>query len=164
MTIEDFKRDIIHLQPLLQRTAEQIVGNPDSAEDIVQETVITLWQQHSSMSSQEMEKFGLTVVKRRSIDQLRKHRPTVSIDAECLMVEEIQHDDCEERYRQVRQLVECLPQRQRDAILMKYEEGMSNEEIEQVTGMSSTHLYVTLSRAYKTLRNAINNQKNNRKP
>lgn len=164
MTIEDFKRDIIHLQPLLQRTAEQIVGNPDSAEDIVQETVITLWQQHSSMSSQEMEKFSLTVVKRRSIDQLRKHKPTVSIDAECLMVEEIQHDDCEERYRQVRQLVECLPRRQRDAILMKYEEGMSNEEIEQATGMSSTHLYATLSRAYKTLRNAINNQKNNRKP
>ena len=158
MTIEDFKRDIIHLQPLLQRTAAQIVGDPDSAEDIVQETVIILWQQHSSMSSQEMKELSLTVVKRRSIDQLRKRKPAVSIDAECLMMEEIQHDDCEERYRQVRQLVECLPQRQRDAILMKYEEGMSNEEIEHAMGMSSTHLYATLSRAYKTLRNAINNQ------
>jgi RNA polymerase sigma factor (sigma-70 family) len=62
-----------------------------------------------------------------------------------------------------RQLVDRLPKRQRDAILMKYEEGMSNEEIEKATGMSSTHLYATLSRAYKSLRNAIEQHKNEQK-
>ena len=42
MTTEEFKRDILKLQPRLQRTAESIVGDPDSAADAVQEAVITL--------------------------------------------------------------------------------------------------------------------------
>ena len=159
MTTEDFKRDILRLQPRLQRTAESILGNPDSAEDAVQEAVITLWEQRATIKSQDMERLSLTIVKRRSIDLLRKQKPTVAIDTESLMLTEAEQDDGDDRYRLARQLVNRLPKRQRDAILMKYEEGMSNEEIEQATGMSSTHLYATLSRAYKTLREAIKQYK-----
>ena len=162
MTIEDFKKDILRLQPLLQRTAERIVGDADSAADAVQEAVIALWEHRGSfVGSQELEKLSLTIVKRRSIDQLRKRQPTVPIDVESLMLTDPPPDDeQEERYRLARQLIEQLPQRQRNAILMKYEEGLSNKEIEKATGMSSTHLYATLSRAYKTLRNAIEQHKN----
>jgi len=155
MTTEEFKRDILRLQPRLQRTAESIVGDPDNAADAVQEAVIALWKQRSTLSSHEMEKLSLTVVKRRSIDLLRKQKPTVPIDAESLMLAEPPQDNDEERYRLARKLVEQLPKRQRDTILMKYEDGLSNEEIEKATGMSSTHLYATLSRAYKSLREAI---------
>ena len=159
MTTEEFKRNILRLQPRLQRTAEHIVGDPDNAADAVQEAVITLWKQRSTLSSHDMEKLSLTVVKRRSIDLLRKQKPTMPIDEECLMLAEPPQDDNEERYRLARKLVEQLPQRQRDAILMKYEDGLSMEEIEKATGMSSTHLYATLSRAYKSLREAIKQYK-----
>ena len=159
MTTEEFKRDILRLQPRLQRTAERIVGDPDSAADAVQETVITLWKQRLTISSLDMEKLSLTIVKRRSIDLLRKQKPAIPIDAESLMLAEPPQDDIEERYRLARKLVEQLPKRQRDAILMKYEDGLSMEEIEKATGMSSTHLYATLSRAYKSLREAIKQYK-----
>ena len=159
MTTEEFKRDILRLQPRLQRTAEHIVGDPDSAADAVQEAVISLWKQRATISGQDMEKLSLTVVKRRSIDLLRKQKPTMPIDEECLMLAEPPQDDNEERYRLARKLVDQLPERQRNTILMKYEEGLSNEEIEKATGMSSTHLYATLSRAYKSLREAIKQYK-----
>lgn len=159
MTTEEFKRNILRLQPRLQRTAEHIVGDPDNAADAVQEAVITLWKQRSTLSSHDMEKLSLTVVKRRSIDLLRKQKPTVPIDAESLMLAEPPQDNDEERYRLARKLVEQLPKRQRDAILMKYEDGLSMEEIEKATGMSSTHVYATLSRAYKSLREAIKQYK-----
>ena len=162
MTTEEFKRDILRLQPRLQRTAEHIVGDPDSAADAVQEAVISLWKQRATISGQDMEKLSLTVVKRRSIDLLRKQKPAMPIDEECLMLAEPPQDDNEERYRLARKLVEQLPQRQRDAILMKYEDGLSMEEIEKATGMSSTHLYATLSRAYKSLREAIKQYKEER--
>ena len=61
MTTEDFKRDILRLQPRLQRVAERIVGDPDSAADAVQEAVITLWEQRSSLQSQDLEKLAPTV-------------------------------------------------------------------------------------------------------
>ena len=159
MTTEEFKRDILRLQPRLQRNAECIVGDPDNAADAVQEAVISLWKQRATISGQDMEKLSLTVVKRRSIDLLRKQKPTMPIDEECLMLAEPPQDDNEERYRLARKLVEQLPQRQRDAILMKYEDGLSMEEIEKATGMSSTHVYATLSRAYKSLREAIKQYK-----
>ena len=160
MTTEEFKQNILRLQPRLQRTAECIVGDPDSAADTVQETVIALWEQRETISEQDMERLSLTIVKRRSIDMLRRQKPTVSIDTEQLMLLEVPAEDpSEERYRLARKLVDQLPERQRNAILMKYEEGLSNKEIEQATGMSSTHLYATLSRAYKALRNAINQNK-----
>ena len=155
MTTEEFKRDILRLQPRLQRTAEHIIGDPDSAEDAVQEAVITLWEQRATIQSRDLEKLSVTIVKRRSIDLLRKQKPTVPIDTETLMLAELPQDDMEERYQWARRLVVQLPERQRDAILMKYEEGLSNKEIEKATGMSSTHLYATLSRAYKSLREAI---------
>lgn len=159
MTTEEFKRDILRLQPWLQRIAERIVGDPDSAADAVQEAVITLWEQRSSLQSQDLEKLAPTVVKRRSIDILRKQHPTAPVDAETLMLTELPPDDSEERYQLARKLVDKLPKRQRDTILMKYENGLSIEEIEKATGMSSTHVYATLSRAYKTLREAIKQYK-----
>ena len=159
MTTEEFKRNILKMQPRLQRMAEYIVGDPDSAADAVQEAVISLWEQRSMIKSQEMEKLSLTMVKRRSIDLLRKQKPTVSVDAESLMLAEPPQDDLEERYRMARQLIDRLPARQRDVILMKYEEGLSMEEIEKATGMSSTHVYATLSRAYKSLRETIKQYK-----
>lgn len=159
MTTEEFKRNILKLQPRLQRIAEHIIGDPDSAEDAVQEAVITLWEQRATIQSLDLEKLSVTIVKRRSIDLLRKQKPTVPIDTETLMLAELPQDDVEERYRWARRLVEQLPERQRAAILMKYEEGLSNKEIERATGMSSTHLYATLSRAYKSLREAIKQDK-----
>ncbi len=152
MTTEDFKGDILRLQPRLQRIAEGIVGDPDSAADAVQEAVIALWKQHSTITAQNLEKLSLTVVKRRSIDILRKKQPTVPVDEQSLML-------AEERYQLARKLVDQLPKRQRDTILMKYEDGLSIEEIEKRTGMSSTHVYATLSRAYKSLREAIKHYK-----
>ena len=125
MTTEEFKRNILKMQPRLQRMAEYIVGDPDSAADAVQEAVISWWEQRSMIKSQEMEKLSLTMVKRRSIDLLRKQKPTVSVDAESLMLAEPPQDDLEERYYMARQLVDRLPVRQRDVILMKYEEGLS---------------------------------------
>ena len=160
MTTEEFKRDILRLQPRLQRTAESIVGDPDSAADAVQEAVIALWEQRETISERDMERLSLTIVKRRSIDMLRRQKPTVSIDTEQLMLLEVPAEDpVEEHYLLARKMVDQLPERQRKALLMKYEEGLSNKEIEQATGMSSTHLYATLSRAYKALRNAMNQNK-----
>lgn len=156
MTTEEFKQNILGLQPRLQRTAEGIVGDPNSAADAVQEAVITLWEQRATLKAQDMERLSLTIVKRRSIDMLRKQKPTVSIDTEQLMQWEVPDEDpLEERYQLARKLVDQLPERQRNAILMKYEKGLSNKEIERATRMSSTHLYATLSRAYKALRNAM---------
>lgn len=157
MTDQEFRNRVLQWQPYMQKLAEQLLGDADNASDAVQDAVVSLWEKRKEWDdSADLKSLWGTVVKRRCIDQLRKQRPTVPIDTESLMLTEPSPDDLsEERYQLARQLIDRLPKRQRNAILMKYEQGMSNAEIEQATGMSSTHLYATLSRAYKALRNAI---------
>ena len=68
-------------------------------------------------------------------------------------------DNFEERYRQARALIDQLPVKQREIILMKYEQEMPNAEIEKALQISSTNLYTILSRAYKSLREAMDREK-----
>lgn len=159
MTTDRFKHIILSHQPAMQRMAQDILGNPDTAADAVQDAVVTMWQQRDKLDSViNMEAYCIQVVKRRSIDIFRQQFPTASIDQSLLESAAPPPDDTEERYQQAMKLVRQLPQRQRDAILLKYEQGKDNKEIEQSLNMSSTHLYATLSRAYRSLREMMQKQ------
>ena len=109
-----------------------------------------------------LEGYCVTVLKRRCIDILRERQPSVPIDEEALMLADTLPDNnFEERYRQVRALIDQLPDRHREIILMKYEQEMPNSEIEKTLQISSTNLYTILSRAYKALREAMDRQNHN---
>lgn len=159
MTDKDFKTAILQHQPYMQKVAEKLLGDADNAEDAVQEAVIGLWKQRGSLKTIDLKSLCSTVVKRRCIDMLRKQRPEVPIDESLMLVEPSIDEYSEERYLMARTMVDRLPARQREVILMKYEEGMDNKAIEKATGMSSTHVYATLSRAYKALREALTQNK-----
>jgi RNA polymerase sigma-70 factor (ECF subfamily) len=159
MTADAFKQLILSNQPDMQRYATALLGDADAAADAVQEAVIELWQQHERLDKVvNLKGYCVTMAKRRCIDQLRQLNPTSPINEEALMVAVPPPDDIDERYRQALKLVERLPKRQRDAILLKYEQGKENKEIEQIMNMSSTHLYATLSRAYSALREMMQKQ------
>lgn len=163
MTDKEFKNAILQYQPYMQKVAEKLLGDADNAEDAVQEAVIGLWKQRESLkTSVDMKSLCGTVVKRRCIDMLRKQRLEVPIDESLILTEPSLDEYSEERYLIARTMVDRLPARQRDVILMKYEEGMDNKAIEKATGMSSTHVYATLSRAYKALREALTQNKEER--
>ena len=164
MDNEAFKKRIIQLQPGLQKVAENILNDADRAADAVQDTVLKIWDNRRRMNRvSNLEGYCVTAVKRRCIDLLREQQPSVPIDEEAFMLADTTFDDSfEERYRQARALIDQLPERQREIILMKYEQDMPNSEIEKALQISSINLYTILSRAYKSLREAMDRQNNNR--
>ena len=50
-----------------------------------------------------------------------------------------------------------LPKRQAQAIRLRHFEAMDTSEIAKVMNVTENNLYVTLSRAYNTLRKLLNN-------
>ena len=159
MTPEAFKQLILSNQPGMQRYATALLGDADAAADAVQDAVIELWQQQERLDKVvNLKGYCVMMVKRRCVDQLRNVHPTSPINEEAMTVADPPPDDTEERYQQALRLVERLPKRQRDAILLKYQQGKENKEIEQIMNMSSTHLYATLSRAYSALREMMQKQ------
>ena len=160
MDTENFKRKIIPLQPAMQRAAEQLLGNPEAAADAVQDTVISLWQhRHQIDKVQHYEAYCITLVRNRCIDQLRRQHPNTSLDEAVLLAADA--PSCariEERYQETMRNIRRLPERQQQVLRMKFEEEKDNREIAESLQMSLTHLYATLSRAYKNLREMAKNK------
>lgn len=152
---------LMALQPALQLTAEKLLRSEADAEDTVQETVIDLWQRRDEMKHvRDLRAYAMQSLKNRCISFLRKSRDIATDRIELL---DTVDDDAireevaltEERAARLDTMMGQLPERQREAVTMRYIEGVSHEEMQRRLGMSSTNVYATLSRAMSTLKSMI---------
>ena len=78
-----FKTDVLPMKDKLFRLAFRITLNQQDAEDVVQETLIKIWNRHDQWDEIEsLEAWALTIARNMALDVLRKqdnHR-TVSLD------------------------------------------------------------------------------------
>lgn len=152
---------LMALQPALQLTAEKLLRSEADAEDTVQETVIDLWQRRNELQHvRDLRAYAMQSLKNRCISFLRKSRDIATDRIELL---DAVDDDAireevaltEERAARLDTMMAQLPERQREAVTMRYIEGVSHEEMQRRLGMSSTNVYATLSRAMSTLKSMI---------
>lgn len=152
---------LMALQPALQLTAEKLLRSEADAEDTVQETVIDLWQRRDELEHvRDLRAYAMQSLKNRCISFLRKSRDIATDRIELL---DAVDDDAireevaltEERAARLDTMMAQLPERQREAVTMRYIEGVSHEEMQRRLGMSSTNVYATLSRAMSALKSMI---------
>lgn len=152
---------LMALQPALQLTAEKLLRSEADAEDTVQETVIDLWQRRNELEHvRDLRAYAMQSLKNRCISFLRKSR---DIATDRIELFDAVDDDAireevaltEERAARLDTMMAQLPERQREAVTMRYIEGVSHEEMQRRLGMSSTNVYATLSRAMSTLKSMI---------
>lgn len=152
---------LMALQPALQLTAEKLLRSEADAEDTVQETVIDLWQRRNELEHvRDLRAYAMQSLKNRCISFLRKSRDIATDRIELL---DAVDDDAireevaltEERAARLDTMMAQLPERQREAVTMRYIEGVSHEEMQRRLGMSSTNVYDTLSRAMSALKSMI---------
>lgn len=152
---------LLALQPALQLTAEKLLRSEADAEDTVQETVIDLWQRRNELEHvRDLRAYAMQSLKNRCISFLRKSRDIATDRIELL---DAVDDDAireevaltEERAARLDTMMAQLPEHQREAVTMRYIEGVSHEEMQRRLGMSSTNVYATLSRAMSALKSMI---------
>ena len=149
------------LQPALQLTAEKLLHSEADAEDAVQEAIIDLWQRRNELEHvRDLRAYAMQSLKNRCISFLRKSRDIATDKIELLdaVDDEVIREEValtEERSARLDGMMAQLPQRQREAVTMKYIEGVSHEEMQRRLGMTSTNVYATLSRAMNTLKSMI---------
>lgn len=137
----------------MQRMAMALLHSESLAEDAVQDAVLELWQQRAELGKVlNIEAYCITLVKRRSVDLLRRQHPTQPIDEASLLLTQLPSDDIDERYQIARHLIDQLPPKQRDALLLKYEQEQSNQQIAQQLHITPNHLGVLLHRALQSLK------------
>lgn len=161
MAQETLLDTLMALQPALQLTAEKLLHSEADAEDAVQEALIDLWQRRNELDYvRDLRAYAMQSLKNRCISFLRKSRDIAtdkielfdSVDDDAIR-EEVALT--EERAARLDTMMAQLPERQREAVTMRYIEGVSHEEMQRRLGMSSTNVYATLSRAMSALKSMI---------
>lgn len=161
MAQETLLDTLMALQPALQLTAEKLLHSEADAEDAVQEALIDLWQRRNELDHvRDLRAYAMQSLKNRCISFLRKSRDIATDKIELFdsVDDEAIRDEValtEERSARLDGMMAQLPQRQREAVTMKYIEGVSHEEMQRRLGMTSTNVYATLSRAMNTLKSMI---------
>lgn len=154
-----FKRTYLSFHPKLFRIAYALVDNKSDAEDILQDAYYKLWNKRDELPDIENpEAFCVTLVKNLCLDFLRSPRANrreediesvFTLDTGSSPEKELETKDKEQ---QIRQLINRLPENQRQVIRLRGIEDCSMDEIERITGLSAVNIRVLLSRARKVIR------------
>lgn len=152
--VEDFESPLIAY-------ASTILNDIDLARDVVQETFIRLCQQDLSKVDKCLKSWLFTVCRNRSFDILRKSKRSQAWDElqwKNLPGAGLQPDeeaDQQELFSQVQVFLRRLHPNQRDVILLKFQQGLSYREIQEITGLPSGTIGFLIHSGLKRLREII---------
>jgi len=156
-----FRADVLPLKDMLFRLALRITLNRAEAEDVVQETMIKVWNRREQWNQIEsMEAFTTTICRNLALDRQKR------MDNQGLTLETSEYDtpdtsiasnpeklaESSDRIRLVKQLMNQLPEKQRTCMQLRDIEGRSYKEIAQVMGISEQQVKVNIFRARQTIR------------
>jgi RNA polymerase sigma-70 factor (ECF subfamily) len=145
--------------PLLRYTA-QIVGDCDQAQDVVQDAFLRLWSENPERLNGCLAEWLYTVCRNRAIDLRRKsnrHQPFVEgweppCDGQVSPAEAMERRDSSQA---VLDFLTALPAKQQEVIRLKFEHGLSYQEISQITGLSVSNVGFLIHTGIKSLRDEM---------
>ena len=156
-----FRNDILPLKNELYRLALRITLNPAEAEDIVQETMIKVWNRRDQWDEIEsIEAFCLTICRNLALDKMHK------MENQNQSLDEGVHDapdrsfssNPEEQAMQqdrlalIRRLIDALPEKQRTVMQLRDFEGKSYKEIAGIMAISEEQVKINIVRARQAIR------------
>jgi RNA polymerase sigma-70 factor (ECF subfamily) len=151
----------------LVRYAQNILGDLDSARDVVQDTFIRWVQKDSAPrgisdgadGSDPTAAWLFTVCRNRALDHQRKHSRLVPMETpEDRAAEDPNPAATLERQdsaASLLQMLDSLPPNQREVIRLKFQNDLSYKEIAEVTQLSVTNVGFLLHTGLKKLRSLL---------
>lgn len=154
-----FREDILPLKNVLYRLALRITMNREEAEDVVQDTMLKVWNKRESWTGiDSIEAYCLAVCRNMAIDKTRKHGNDRLLPEHG---EDAAEDQAQTPYERmmlkdrmilVRRIVDTLPEKQRSCLQLRDFEGKSYREIAQVLDISEEQVKVNIFRARQTVK------------
>ena len=160
--ISFFRNEILPLKNELFRLAMRITLNRDDAEDVVQETMLKVWNRREQWSELEsIEAYCLTICHNIALDKIKRTDRQNSSLEEGNSYEQADHSygaNPEEqtvqrdRVRLVREIINQLPEKQRTCMQLRDMEGKSYKDIAAILDMTEQQVKINIFRARQTIR------------
>ncbi len=149
---------VVDYQSPLTRYATRLVGDPDRARDIVQDTFVKLMAQPPAAVDGHVAEWLFTVCRHRALDVLRKEGRMKRFEdgeMERVTAEEPRPAralEAAETHDTLLRMIELLPPNQQEVLRLKFQSGFSYKEISRITALSVSHVGVLIHHAVTRLR------------
>lgn len=156
-----FRTTVLPLSDRLYRLALRITMNKAEAEDVVQDTLLKVWECREDWNQiNNLEAFAIATCRNRALDVVKRAgRDTENLDEMAHFSSQTPHEQLEarEEISLVRRLMDSLPEVQRTIMLLRDIEGKTYQEIAQTLDISETQVKVYLHRARTKIKKWITN-------
>jgi len=141
--------------------AHRLLGELPRARDVVQETFLKLCRTPAAEVKGHEAAWLYTVCRRAALDVKRKERRMTLMTEESVAAipgesaDPLATLEQTESTAEVMQMLECLPENQKEAITLKFGHGLSYKEIAEITGHSISNVGVLIHTGLKTVRQRL---------
>jgi RNA polymerase sigma-70 factor (ECF subfamily) len=160
-SLQDFRKLIELISPFAFSVAFRILADEEQAKDIVQETMITLWETIKKIKSPgSFMTWFYRIVVNKCYDQLRKRKRNPEFSADdgtwTLISNKMSENsnleiENKETAMMIKILTNKLSPKQKAVFVLSDLEEMSNEEVALITGMSRINVKANLHYARKRI-------------
>ena len=150
-----FRDDVLPLKNELFRLALRITLDKAEAEDIVQETMIKVWNRRGEWDAiDSIEAFCLTICRNMALDKVKAaaHRTASRTADTAYGANPAEQAEQKDRVRLIRDIIGSLPEKQRCVMQLRDFEGKSYKEIAAILDISEEQVKVSIFRARQAIR------------
>ena len=146
----------------LRATARRLLGCPETAAEVVQDVLFRLWRDREELTVREhLAGYLRRAVRNRALDQIKRRRiESRWLERETMELARHQtapegSDHADDREHAIARALEELPPKRRQAVILRWRDGLSYQEIADRLAISVKTVENQLGRALKTLRAAV---------
>lgn len=157
----NFRKVVASASPIAFSVAFRMVSDEDIAKDIVQETMVTIWEKIGNIKSPEAFKTWLyRITYNKCCDYLRKKKVNGEVRAdekgwklisETVLTEHSSELENKEIAMIIKAMTERLSPKQKAVFVLCDIEELSHEEISEITGMGKRNIKANLHFARKKI-------------
>lgn len=156
-----FKEKYIPYHQKLYRVAYRLLEDACDAEDVVQEAYIKLWNKRDELIDvTNSEAYCVILLRNLCLDFLRAKKKHLFQSTEDTVISDnmVLSDEIEtsDEIKHIETIIDLLPEQQRKIIKLRHFDDYSNEEIEEIMGLTSVNVRVLMSRARKKIKELFN--------
>jgi len=159
---DEFERLYGAAAPWLYSYLFSLLGNPDDAEDVLQETARLCWEKFDQYEpGTEFRAWACRIAHFKAMKhrQRRQKRPAVFSDLFCNVIDEeavVMADKLDLRIVALTECVQKLPDTDRRLLDLRYEPGATAEQVAKSLGKSIHAVYRAMARIHDTLYRCVN--------
>ena len=133
--------------------ALRVTGGDEDAKDAVQEAMVRLWENRDALAAADIpEAYAVRTAQRCAIDLVRRRKPSAPLDGIPEPAVGPPPLDEQDQLARALQIIDSLPEQQREVMTLRHLEGLEIEDIQQKLNLSAGNVRVILSRARAAIR------------